>query len=45
MPTSSPDVRVGPHLYFAYSAKIETHVTGDTFRLTTSASSLRFEAQ
>ena len=45
MPTSSPDVTVGPHLYFAYSANTDAHDTGDTFRLTTSASSLRFDAQ
>ena len=45
MPTSSPEVTVGPHLYFAYSANAEAHETGDTFTLTTSASSLRFDAQ
>ena len=45
MPTSSPDVTVGPHCTCAYSPKTDAHDTGDTFRLTTSASSLRFDAQ
>ncbi len=36
---------VGPHLYFAYSPKAENQENGDTFKLTTSASSLRFDAQ
>ena len=45
MPTSSPEVIVGPHLYFAYSPNAEAHDTGDTLRLTTSASSFRFDAQ
>ena len=45
MPTSSPEVSVGPQVYFAYSLKIENHDTGVIFRLTTIASSFRFEAQ
>ena len=43
--TSSPEVMVGPHLYLAYSANADAHDTGETLKLTTRASSLRFDAQ